>query len=370
MKILKKLSAIAAVLAVMPLMSANVFADMFDDNTLEDDGEVVYEAGEYVEPDDVYECTAEDGSKFYLYFDKESGEYDGYEAEYGEFDYAIDNINQTVTFLEVETGYALYSDPAEIPLAEGEILVELPFERHIEITDMLLCVVSGTKYYVVTVGGADSKVRYMGHSAEYRYIEDAYECDEQEEQESGWIPRNWTGCNVTAEDGMRFGLIFKPAENGELEYIDWEAEEVVSDEDYAYSVDENSRIIISSITVGEIDTGYTLYSDPAEIPLADNEVLAEVDNYQYIEDDLGRLAALLEIKKYYVITVDGMDSTVRCAGCSYNAVDMYSDFEPSPDSNWLDGTTTSPKTGSGGNYFAVMLTAAAIGAVAKKCKMC
>ena len=127
-------------------------------------------AVKYEEPNDVYEYTAEDGAKFYLYFSKESGEYNGCLSDEAEFDYAIDNINGTVTILDVDTGYKLYSDPDDIPLAENEVLLDIDFEKDVEVSDHLICVVSGKKFYVVTVDGINSTVRYMGHSAEYRYI--------------------------------------------------------------------------------------------------------------------------------------------------------------------------------------------------------
>lgn len=79
----------------------------------------IYEeiVSDYEESDNVYEYTAEDGVKFYLYFNKESGEYSGCSSNVVDFDYAIDNINGTVTILDVDTGYKLYSDPDDIPLA-------------------------------------------------------------------------------------------------------------------------------------------------------------------------------------------------------------------------------------------------------------
>lgn len=126
---------------------------------------------ETANPDNVCEYTAEDGAKFYLYFNKESGEYSGCVSEVVDFDYAIDNINGTVTLLDVDTGYKLYSDPDDIPLAENEILVDVDFEYTVDVSEHLICVVSGKKFYVVTIDGINSKVRYMGHSAEYSYRE-------------------------------------------------------------------------------------------------------------------------------------------------------------------------------------------------------
>lgn len=133
----------------------------------------IYEAIDLddAEPDNVYEYTAEDSAKFYLYFNKESGEYSGCVSEIVDFDYAIDNINGTVTLLDVDTGYKLYSDPDDIPLAENEILVDVDFEYTVDVSEYLICVVSGKKFYVVTIDGINSKVRYMGHSAEYSYRE-------------------------------------------------------------------------------------------------------------------------------------------------------------------------------------------------------
>ncbi|MDE7289574.1 MAG: hypothetical protein K2N71_08775, partial [Oscillospiraceae bacterium] len=133
----------------------------------------IYESIELedAEPDDVCEYTAEDGAKFYLYFSKESGEYSGCVSEEGEMDFAIDNVSGTVTFFDVETGYKLYSDPNDIPLAENEVLVDVDFEKDVFVSDHIICAVSGKKFYVVTLDGMNSKVRYMGHSAEYSYRE-------------------------------------------------------------------------------------------------------------------------------------------------------------------------------------------------------
>lgn len=119
----------------------------------------------------VCERRAEDGAKFYLYFNKKSGGYSGCEAETVYFDYAVDNINGTVTLLDVDTGYKLYSDPDDIPLGDNDILVEVDFEQEAEVSGRILCVVSGKRFYVVTVDGINSTVRYMGHSAEYSYRE-------------------------------------------------------------------------------------------------------------------------------------------------------------------------------------------------------
>lgn len=132
----------------------------------------IYEeiVSDYEETDNVCEYTAEDGAKFYLYFNKKGG-YSGCEFEVVDFDYAIDNINGTVTLLDVDTGYKLYSDPDDIPLAENDVLADVDFEYTVEVSEQLICVVSGKKFYVVTVDGINSKVRYMGHSAEYSYRE-------------------------------------------------------------------------------------------------------------------------------------------------------------------------------------------------------
>lgn len=209
----------------------------------------------------------------------------------------------------------------------------------------------GEKYYIADF--ETMTVSYAGYSIVCEEVAEEYPQGETLYRE------------CTAEDGMKFGLFFDRTENG-LEYAGWENEMKVSEVDYAYSTDENSRVIISSIVVGEIDIGRPLYSDPDMIPLEANEQLAVIDAVQYIEDELGRTAALLNIKKYYVITVDGMDSTVRYAGCSYKAVDMYTDFEPDDDSNWSEGATKSPNTGNSGGCLNTMLAAAAIAVLAKR----
>lgn len=212
---------------------------------------------------------------------------------------------------------------------------------------------SGGKCYIADL--ETMTVSYVGYFCEY--TEDLSENDAD----------NAVYCEYRAEDGTWFGLHFAPLENGELEFTGCESEDPLN-VGYAYSTDENSRIIISSIAVEEVDTGYTLYSDPDMIPLAANEVLVSTDVEQYVEDGSGRLAAVLNIKKYFVITVDGMNSTVRYAGCSYNAVDMYPYSEPSPDSNWSDGETTSPNTGNGSRYLNIMLAAAGLAVLAKRAK--
>lgn len=211
----------------------------------------------------------------------------------------------------------------------------------------------GGKYYIVNF--ETMTVSYVGAYCEYTATLSG---EEEEEYATAY-------CQCTAEDGIEFGLFFDHTENGGLEYMGWETEEYVSEVDYAYSTDENSRVIVSSIVVGEVDTGRPLYSDPDMIPLAANEVLAEVEVVQYVEDEAGQAAARLNIKKYYVITVDGMNSTVHYAGFSYEAVNMYPDFEPSADSNWLDGETTSPNTGNSDGYLSAMLAAAALAVLAK-----
>lgn len=48
--------------------------------------------------------------------------------------------------------------------------MDVAFKYNVSVSEHLLCDVRGKKFYVVTVDGMNSKVRYMGHSAEYRYI--------------------------------------------------------------------------------------------------------------------------------------------------------------------------------------------------------
>lgn len=147
---------------------------------------------DYEESYNVYEYTAEDGAKFYLYFSKESGEYKGCLNDEAEFDYAIDNVNETVTLLDVDTGCKLYSDPDMIPLEDNDVLVDVDFEYTVDVSDHLICVVSGRKFYVVTVDGMNSKVRYMGHSAEYKYISLSGSYDDT-------FPSEGTGSSQQAE---------------------------------------------------------------------------------------------------------------------------------------------------------------------------
>lgn len=134
-------------------------------------------AEEYPENEMLHlECTAEDGETFVLYFDGNWENYSGYEIaldcyEPLPFNYVIDNINGIVTLLDIDTGYKLYSDKDDIPLAENEILAVIDFESGIDVSENIRCVVDGQSFYVITLNGADSTVRYMGHSAEYSYRE-------------------------------------------------------------------------------------------------------------------------------------------------------------------------------------------------------
>lgn len=210
----------------------------------------------------------------------------------------------------------------------------------------------GEKYYIADF--ETMTVSYAGYSAVYTEISDPT-LDEED----------YVTVEYTAEDGTSFTLYFDPEENGGLKYSG-SLSETPPNVDYSYSTDENSRVIISSIVIGEADAGRPLYSDPDMIPLEANEQLVVIDAEQYVEDEAGWLAAVLNIKKYFVVTVDGMDSTVRYAGCSYEAVDMYPYFEPSYDNFWTEGATTSPKTGNGGGWSSVMLAAAAIAVLAKR----
>lgn len=345
MKILKKLASITAAAAAIWIMSANVFAE-------ESMSEFVYR-----------EIIADDGAKIELCLQEDENgalwcassiveapqpknPWDFPEGDYEIFLSSQDFYDYMYKFETEHIGRHYTS-----AIAEFYVSFDPPLDFNGIITQM-----DGGKCYIIDL---DEMSAWLA----------GYYCAWEEMKEDAEYPESeMRYCEYVAEDGTKLALLFILTENGGLEYVGCEPEENVSNVDYAYSVDENSRVIISSIVVGEVDTGYTLYSDPDMIPIADNEVLASIDVEQYVEDESGRLAAVLNIKKYYVITIDGMDSTVRYAGCSYSAVDMYSDFEPSPDSDWSDGATVSPKTGSGGNFFAVMLAAAGVAVLAKCAK--
>lgn len=134
-------------------------------------------AAEYPENDTFYcECRAEDGQVFVLYFDSVGENYTGYETALDcydplPFNYVIDNINGTVTLLDIDTGYELYSDKDGIPLAENEILTAIDFVGRVDVNEDIRCCIKGQSFYVITLNGMNSTVRYMGHSAEYSYQE-------------------------------------------------------------------------------------------------------------------------------------------------------------------------------------------------------
>lgn len=346
MKFLKKLAAITAAAAAIFAMSATAFSEELAGFDFAPAG------GEYK----YYDFTAEDGASGQLCFtvdDEGKLYFSSYKINAPEpkssddFPDAADSEGNYIIFEDAEEFYD-YVEKTKDELRYLPIVEK--FDVSFDPPSNYVIRMYGGKCYI-----ADLETKTVNYAGFYALNEEAAS-DYVEPQDV---------CEFTAEDGAKFYIYF---DKDDGKYIGYEAEENVSNVDYAYSTDENSRIIISSIVVGEVDTGYTLYSNSAEIPLADNEVLAEIDVEQYVEDESGRLAAVLNIKKYYVITIDGMYSTVRYAGCSYSAVDMYSDFEPSPDSDWSDGATVSPKTGSGGNFFAVMLAAAGLAVLAKCAK--
>lgn len=211
---------------------------------------------------------------------------------------------------------------------------------------------SGGKCYIADI--ENMTVNYVGYYAEYM-DSPYYNCISE---------YNDKYCECTAEDGSKINILFNAAENGGLEYMGYEAE--AAPFDFSYSKDENSQVIISSITVGDIDTGYTLYSDPDMIPLAANEVLAEAETEQYVDEESEFPPAIIEMKKYFVITLNGMNSKVRYAGCSYEVIAIAPEFWQSSDTDWSDSATTSPKTGNSGGYLSVMLAAAVIAVLAKR----
>ncbi|MDE6710031.1 MAG: hypothetical protein K2J76_06040 [Oscillospiraceae bacterium] len=215
----------------------------------------------------------------------------------------------------------------------------------------------GGKCYIADIEAMT--VSYVGYYAEFM-DSPSYNCV---------IWYNEKYCECTAEDGSKITIMFNALDNGGLEYVGCEISAAPID-DYAYSTDsDTSQIIISSVTVGEIDTGYTLYSDPDMIPLAVNEVLAEAEVECYVDDGSEFPPAVIEMKKYFVITLNGMNSTARYAGSSYEVMAIAPEFwQPDPASDFLDGETTSPKTGNGGGYMNIMLAAAGLAVIAKLAK--
>lgn len=74
-------------------------------------------------------------------------------------------------------------------------------------------------------------------------------------------------------------------------------------------------------------------------------------------------------QEFYVVTIDGINSKVRYMGHSAEySYREYGSQEIDTNSNFLDGETTSPKTGNSGGYLSIMLAAAGLAVLAKRIK--
>ncbi|MBD5139399.1 MAG: hypothetical protein HDT24_08840 [Ruminococcus sp.] len=358
MKLFKQFSAMMIAVSAAAALSLNVSAGVVGFDYAPAGGNIAN-----------YEFTADDGTEGWLYFTIDDdgniwfSSYDigllipqdpndvhnrmNFDGDYQEFTSSQDFFDY-VDELEKENGESKYIRYAGL-VAE--------FDRKFDPPSDGIISMSGGRCYVADF--ENDTVSYAGY-----YV--VYEEAAAEYPESDTVYRK-----CTAEDGSRFILYFDSLENGRVKYTGWEAE-IAPNGGYAYSTDENSEVIFSSITPGiidELESGQKLYSDPDMIPLAENEVLAEGEAEEYVEDVSGAVIASIKTKKYFVITVDGMDSTVRYAGCSYEIVRTAPEFEqPDPASDFSDGATASPNTGNGGGYLNIMLAAAGLAVLAKRAK--
>lgn len=313
-----------------------------------------------------YEFTAEDGAEGTLVYTVDN---DGklYFSSYKIDAPAPENPKDFPNYKDPDKGYRQFDDDqdffeyfAEVQ-ESGEnrmfeaIIVKFDVSFDPILSDGTFSMYGG-KCYIADL--ENKTVNYAGYYAEFM-DSPSYNCI---------VEYNEKYCECTAEDGSKITIMFNALDNGGLEYIGCEIS--AAPIDYAYSTDsDTSRIIISSVTVGDIDTDYKLYSDPDKIPLAVNEVLAEAEVECYVDDGSEFPPAVIEMKKYFVITLNGMNSKARYAGSSYEVIAIAPEFwQPDPASDFSDGKTSPPNTGNQNSFFAVTLAAAGLAAIAKFAK--
>ncbi|MDE7302039.1 MAG: hypothetical protein K2N60_01825 [Oscillospiraceae bacterium] len=295
---------------------------------------VVYEeaAAEYPESDTFYcECTAEDGTKFRLNYDYDCWGAVDTDVEPAPIDYVIDHANKKVSIPDIDTGYPPY-DGGIVPTGDNEFAMSVEIDDVVKVSEQVTCYVKGERVYVIDK--LNGKARYVGYTAEYKYIE--YDNE-----------NNTVYFIGTTEDGANYSLALDKQENGGFVYSALMIDNIPPE----YDITENSDSDNSSKAVSWRDDVFDVvfyYFDPADIDLSDNELLISIS----FDIDIG--SEVISLYKHYIIVLDGENSTVRYYCMSF-----------AEDNN---GATTSPDTGNGGGYLNIMLAAAGTAILAKRAK--
>ena len=285
-------------------------------------------AEEYPESDTFYsECTAEDGTKFRLNYDYDCWGAVDVDVEPAPIDYVIDHANKKVSIPDIDTGYPPY-DGGIVPTGDNEFAMSIEIDDVVKVSEQVTCYVKGERVYVIDK--LNGKARYVGYTAEYKYIE--YDNE-----------NNTVYCIGTTEDGADYNLGLRKLENGEFVYSDLMIANIPPEYDIIEGSDFDDPIEAISWRDGVFNFVFN-YFDPADIDLAGNELLSISFNI-----DIG--SEIISVYKHYIIVLDGKNSTVNYYCMSF-----------AEDSN---GLTTSPKTGNGGGYLNIMLAAAGLAVLTK-----
>lgn len=286
-------------------------------------------AAEYPESDMFYsECTAEDGTKFRLNFDYDCWGAVDVDVEPAPIDYVIDLAEKRVSIPDIDTGYPPY-DGGIVPTGDNEFAMSIEIDDIVKVSEHVTCYVKGERVYVIDK--LNAKARYVGYTAEYKYIE--YDNE-----------NNTVYCIGKTEDGANYSLALDKQENGEFVYSALMIDNIPPE----YDIAESGGFDNSISWRDDVFDVVFYYFDPADIELSDNELLISIS----FDIDIG--SEVISLYKHYIIFIDGENSTVRYYCMSF-----------AEDSN---GATTSPKTGNGGEYLKIMLAAAGLAVFAKRSK--
>lgn len=287
---------------------------------------------EYPENGTFYcECTAEDGTKFRLNYDYDCWGAVDVDVEPAPIDYVIDLASKRVSIPDIDTGYPPY-DGGIVPTGDNEFAMSVEIDDVVKVSEQVTCYVKGERVYVIDK--LNGKARYVGYTAEYKYIE--YDNE-----------NNTVYCIGMTEDGANYSLALDKQENGEFVYSALMIDNIPPEYDITESGDFDDQIEAISWRDDVFDVVF-YYFDPADIELSDNELLISIS----FDIDIG--SEVISLYKHYIIFIDGENSTVRYYCMSF-----------AEDSN---GATTSPNTGNDGGYLKIMLAAAGLAVLAKYAK--